>query len=73
MPGPPDSVSVAGTPVVSMHSIAEVAEHHALRVAVVSCAGNLHFGFCTDPAIVPDLDGLAAGVEAEAAALIDAA
>src|SRR3954447_8877569 len=73
VPGPREPVSVDGAPVASMHSIAEVAQHHALRVAVVSCAGNLHFGFCTDPEIVTGLDGLAAGVEAEADALVTAA
>jgi diacylglycerol O-acyltransferase len=72
VPGPPQPKAIAGTPVLSMHSLAEIAQHHALRIAAVSYAGNLNFGFCADPEIVVSLDGLAAGVEAEAAALIEA-
>ena len=56
-----------------MHSIAEIGERHALRVAVVSLAGMLCFGFCADPAIVDDLAAMAEGSEAEASALIRAA
>jgi diacylglycerol O-acyltransferase / wax synthase len=73
VPGPPSPVTVAGAPVRSMHSLAEIAQHHALRVAAISYAGNINFGFCADPEIVTDLDGLAAGVEAEAEAVTAAA
>ena len=70
VPGPREPVSVLGAPVESIHSIAEIGERHALRVAVVSLAGELHFGFCADPAIVDGLDAMAAGVELEAAELV---
>ncbi len=70
--GPREPVSVLGAPVEAMHSLAEIGEHHALRVAVVSLAGTLCFGFCADPAIVHDVETLAAGTEAEAAALVAA-
>jgi hypothetical protein len=60
---------VLGSPVVDLHSIAEIGRRHALRVAVVSFAGRLGFGFTADPALVPDVDGLAAGVVEEAALL----
>lgn len=73
VPGPRVPVSVLGSPVEAIHSIAEIGERHALRVAVVSLAGQLHFGFCADPAIVDDLDEMARGVEREAAELIGAA
>jgi hypothetical protein len=74
VPGPRSRVSVLGAPVESLHSIAEIGERHALRVAVVSLAGEqLGFGFCADPGIVGDLSLLADGVEAEADALIAAA
>jgi hypothetical protein len=63
---------VLGARVEAMHSLAEIGERHALRVAVVSLAGTLCFGFCTDPAIVPDPQTIAAGTEAEAAALVAA-
>jgi len=73
VPGPREPVSVLGAPVEALHSLAEIGEHHALRVAVVSLAGTLCFGFCADPAIVHDVETLAAGTEAEAAALVAAA
>jgi diacylglycerol O-acyltransferase / wax synthase len=72
VPGPRGPVSVLEAPVRSMHSIAEVGERHALRVAVVSLAGGLYFGLLADPAIVDDLEAMAEGVEAEAAALVAA-
>ena len=69
VPGPRSHVRVLGAPVERLHSIAEIGERHALRVAVVSMAGTLGFGFCADPAIVEDLDAMARGVEVETQAL----
>jgi diacylglycerol O-acyltransferase len=66
VPGPRTPVSVLGVPVDALHSIAEIGERHALRVAVVSVAGLLCFGFCADPGIVEDLQAMADGVVAEA-------
>jgi len=73
VPGPREPVRVLGAPVVSLHSLAEIGARHALRVAVVSVAGNLDFGLCADPAIVEDLGAMAAGIEVEAEALVRAA
>ena len=73
VPGPREPVAVLGARVEAMHSLAEIGERHALRVAVVSLADTLCFGFCADPTIVPDPQTIAAGTEAEAAALIAAA
>lgn len=70
VPGPREPVSVCGSPVTSMHSLAEIGARHGLRIAVVSLAGNLHFGLCADPGLVDGLGQMAAGVEAEAEALI---
>jgi diacylglycerol O-acyltransferase / wax synthase len=72
VPGPRDLVTMHGSPVSAMHTIAEIGEHHALRVAVVSYAGQLCFGLAADPAVVTDLGGLASGIELEAAALMGA-
>jgi diacylglycerol O-acyltransferase len=72
VPGPPGAVTVLGTPVEAVYSLAEIGQRHALRIAVVSLAGRLHFGLCADPAIVGDVGLLAEGVEAEAAALVAA-
>jgi len=73
VPGPRSRVAVLGAPVDALYSIAEIGERHALRVAAVSLAGRLYFGFCADPGIVDDLQVMAEGVEAEAAELIAAA
>lgn len=73
VPGPRTPVSVLGAPVRSLHSLAEIGDRHALRVAVISLADRLCFGFCADPAIVDGVATLAAGTEAEAAALVAAA
>jgi diacylglycerol O-acyltransferase len=69
VPGPGGPLTVVGAPVDAVYSIAEIGERHALRIAVVSACGDLRFGFCSDPAIVHDLERLARGVESEAAAL----
>jgi WS/DGAT/MGAT family acyltransferase len=69
VPGPRTPVAVLGAPVTRLHSIAEIGRRHALRVAVVSFAGRLGFGFTADPALVPEVDALAAGVVDEAALL----
>jgi hypothetical protein len=72
VPGPRQPVQVLGVPVEAMYSLAEIGEHHALRIAVVSLAGTLYFGLVADPTLLADVDHLAADVEAEAAALIAA-
>lgn len=72
VPGPREPVSVLGAPVTSLHTLAEIGARHALRVAVVSLAAQLDFGFVADPAIVDDLGAMASGVEAEAEALLRA-
>jgi len=72
VPGPRVPVAVLGAPVAELHSIAEIGQRHALRVAVVSCAGTLGFGFCADPGIVAGLESLVSGTAAEAAALVGA-
>lgn len=73
VPGPREPVTVRGSRVAAMHTLAEVGEHHALRVAVVSYAGRLCFGLTADPAAVDHLRALAMGIEAEAEALVSAA
>jgi hypothetical protein len=72
VPGPKGPVSVLGTDVVSMHSIAEIAVHHALRVAVVSMSDTLYLGFCADAGIVGDVQEIAAATEREAFAVVAA-
>jgi hypothetical protein len=70
--GPDREVTVLGARVDTVHSLAEVARHHALRVAVASVADRLCFGLVADPAVIGDLDVLAGAVEREATDLLDA-
>jgi diacylglycerol O-acyltransferase / wax synthase len=63
LPGPRGPIWVAGVRVRELHSVVEVAQRHALRVAAVSCDGLLSFGLCAASRAVPDLAGLAAGME----------
>jgi diacylglycerol O-acyltransferase len=70
VPGPRRPVRVLGVPVRALYSLAEIGEHHALRVAVVSLAGTLNVGLVADPTLLADVDHLAADMQAEAAALI---
>jgi WS/DGAT/MGAT family acyltransferase len=67
--GPTYRPSVLGAPVRAVYSIADVDHRHGLRVAVISVAEELHFGFCAEPTLVGSLDPLVEGVVAEAASL----
>ena len=73
VPGPRDPVTLLGAPVEGLYTLAEIGEQHGLRVAIVSLAGTLSFGFCADPSIVEDVQALADGVLVEADALVAAA
>ncbi len=72
VPGPRAPVSVLGAPVEHLHSIAEIAQHHALRVSATSLAGVLCFGLCADADLIDRLGLMAEGIEAEARALAEA-
>lgn len=74
VPGPRGALTVAGRPVRAVYALAEVADWHALRVAVFSAAGQVTFGLCADGDEVPGLQTIARGIEEElellAAALV---
>jgi diacylglycerol O-acyltransferase / wax synthase len=69
VPGPQGALTVMGSPWLELHSVAEIAERHALRVAVVSAVGRLSFGLCADADAVERLDLLADGIGDELRAL----
>lgn len=73
VPGPREPRALLGRPVSEIYTLAEPADRHALRVSVISVAGQLGFGLCADPDAVRDLDVLAAGIEAELDALLERA
>jgi WS/DGAT/MGAT family acyltransferase len=60
--GPAAQVYVMGARLSELHSVAEIAEHHALRICVISSAGTLSFGLCADRDAVPDLHVLVDGL-----------
>jgi diacylglycerol O-acyltransferase / wax synthase len=69
VPGPRGPQRVLSSPLLELHSLAEIAHRHALRVAVVSAAGRISFGLCADPDAVDGLDAIARGIEREIDAL----
>ena len=62
VPGPAAELYICGARIRELYSLAEIAHHHALRVAVVSAAGSLFFGLCADRAAVQDLGMIADGI-----------
>ena len=73
VPGPRGAVTALGRPVDAVYALAEVADWHALRVAVFSAGGVLTFGLCADRDGVERLEVLAGGIEEELGALAVAA
>jgi len=69
VPGPRVPMAVLGGAVRELFTLAEIADRHALRVAAISLAGELSFGLCADAAAVEDPESIAAGIDAELAAL----
>jgi hypothetical protein len=68
--GPRRPCRVLGSRVNELYSLAEIREEHALRIAVISLCDSLNFGLVADPTLLEDLPGMAADIEAEAAALV---
>jgi hypothetical protein len=73
VPGPREPVSVRSNPVVALYSLAEISQHHALRVSAISLADRMCFGFCVDPDVVTDVETIADAIAPEADALERAA
>jgi hypothetical protein len=69
VPGPQGPQTVLGSPLLELHSFAEIAHRHALRVAVVSAAGRISVGLCADPDAIGGLGVIADGIEREIEAL----
>ena len=69
VPGPAGPQLVLGAPLLELHTLAEVAHRHALRVAIVSAAGRISFGLCADPDAIDGLDLVADGIAREIKAL----
>lgn len=72
VPGPRHRVAVISSPVRQLYSLAEISQHHALRVSVISFVDQLCFGFCADSDLIGDVGAMAKQVEPEAQALLGA-
>jgi diacylglycerol O-acyltransferase / wax synthase len=72
VPGPRQRAMIMGHAVEQFCSFAEPADRHALRVSVISHAGELAFGLCSDPESISDLDSLR-GALADAIAELEGA
>ncbi len=68
--GPAHDIYVLGAHVREMYSLAEIAQQHALRIAVISMAGRLFIGLCADPEAVTEMDVLRDGIEQAATELL---
>jgi diacylglycerol O-acyltransferase / wax synthase len=71
--GPGAPVWVMGARLHALHSLAEIADRHALRVAVVSAAGRVSFGLCADADAVDRLELVSEGLAAEIETLLERA
>jgi diacylglycerol O-acyltransferase len=71
VPGPVGPLSLLGAPVRELYTLAEIAEHHALRIAVISASGTMFFGLCADEEVVDDLGVLATGIGRSLEELLD--
>ena len=69
VPGPAEPQRVLGSQLLHLYSFAEIAHHHALRIAVASAGGRIAFGLCADADAVPGIDVIAAGIADEIGAL----
>ena len=69
VPGPAGPQSLLGAPLLELHSLAEIAHHHALRVAIVSAAGRISLGLCADADAIDGLDLIAEKIGQEIDAL----
>ena len=73
VPGPQFPVYVLGRKLVELVPLAFLAPQHRLAIAIVSYDGSVALGLLGDRDGVPDLDGLAKGIEGALAELVSAA
>lgn len=72
VPGPPDPVTILGNPVSAFHTLADIRQRHALRIAITSMADRLSFGLCADPNLIEGVSDLANLTAQEASSLVSA-
>jgi WS/DGAT/MGAT family acyltransferase len=65
VPGPPKALSFAGTPVRRLLFWAPQTAHLGLSLSAMTYAGSLTLGVAADAGLVPDPEGIVAGLEEE--------
>jgi diacylglycerol O-acyltransferase / wax synthase len=73
VPGPAVPRYLRGCRLRAVHSAVPLGARHGLSIGVVTVAGNACFGISSDPATVPDADGLAGDLDASLDELLEAA
>jgi WS/DGAT/MGAT family acyltransferase len=73
IPGPQLPLYVLGRKLDDLFPIAFLPDHHALAVAIMSYHGAIDYGLLGDFDALPDIDEIAAGIDASLAELLDAA
>jgi hypothetical protein len=73
VPGPQFPLYLLGRPLCRLYPLVPLVENAALGIAIMSYNGRIDFGLLADYDALPDLDDLAAGVEASIAELADVA
>lgn len=56
--GPTRRLSVLNTPVMALHSVAEIGVHHAIRFAALSSSGQMSISICADGTDITDVGAL---------------
>jgi diacylglycerol O-acyltransferase / wax synthase len=69
IPGPRESVSLLGAPLVEAYPVVPLSEEHALSVGMFSYTDRIFFGLYADPAALPEVEGLPAWLDESLAEL----
>jgi len=73
VPGPQFPLYLLGRPLCRLYPLVPLAENTALGIAIMSYNGRIDFGLVADYDTLPDLEDIAAGLDASIAELADVA
>lgn len=62
VPGPRSAATVLGRATGGLVTLAEPADRHAVRIAIISIGDRITFGICSDPEAVEGTERIAAGI-----------
>jgi WS/DGAT/MGAT family acyltransferase len=62
VPGPRTAAQVLGRPTAGLVTLAEPADRHAVRIAIISIGDRITFGVCSDPEAVEGTERIATGI-----------